>query len=122
MPLLKETRQRSLSTHMRRWESYNGEHSINQENLIGRGGGSGSVYRVELSSRKELAVKHIRHNDTTGRKRAGKSKQFDAEVLTLSKIRHINVVKLNCSITSKDDYMPNGSLWDRQDSQRCLVF
>lgn len=52
-------------------------------------------------------------------KHAGKSKEFDAEVETLSSIRHINVVKLYCSITSEDssllvyEYMPNGSLWDR---------
>ena len=37
----------------------------------------------------------------------------------LSSIRHVNVVKLYCSITSEDssllvyEYLPNGSLWDR---------
>ncbi|KAH7567595.1 hypothetical protein ACOSP7_010421 [Xanthoceras sorbifolium] len=103
--------------------------SIKQENLIGKGG-SGNVYRVALSSGKEFAVKHIWNTDTNGRKkirsttpilgkRAGKSKEFDAEVQTLSSIRHVNVVKLYCSITSEDssllvyEYMPNGSLWDR---------
>ncbi|KAJ6843962.1 receptor-like protein kinase HAIKU2 [Iris pallida] len=47
------------------------------------------------------------------------SREFEAEVDTLSSIRHVNVVKLYCSITSEDssllvyEYLPNGSLWDR---------
>ncbi|GMY17499.1 receptor-like protein kinase HAIKU2 [Fagus crenata] len=100
--------------------------SIKQENLIGKGG-SGNVYKVAASNGKELAVKHMWNTDrnksrsTTPMlsKRAGKSKEFDAEVQTLSSIRHVNVVKLFCSITSEDssllvyEYLPNGSLWDR---------
>lgn len=102
--------------------------SIKQENLIGKGG-SGNVYRVALSNGKDLAVKHIWKTDSGGRKRSRssapmigkrgeKSKEFDAEVQALSSIRHVNVVKLYCSITSEDsnllvyEYMPNGSLWD----------
>ena len=106
--------------------------SIKQENLIGTGG-SGNVYKVAVSNgTKELAVKHIWNTDgkksqsTTPMlsKRAGKSKQFDAEVQTLSSIRHMNVVKLYCSITSEDssllvyEYLPNGSLWDRLHSSQ----
>lgn len=106
--------------------------SIKQENLIGTGG-SGNVYKVAVSNgTKELAVKHIWNSDgkksqsTTPMlsKRAGKSKQFDAEVQTLSSIRHMNVVKLYCSITSEDssllvyEYLPNGSLWDRLHSSQ----
>ncbi|MED6207658.1 Receptor-like protein kinase 7 [Stylosanthes scabra] len=112
--------------------------SIKQENLIGKGG-SGNVFRVTLSNGKELAVKHIWNTDIDSRtkksrswssgsgsgtpmlagKRTGKSKEFDAEVQALSSIRHVNVVKLYCSITSEDsnllvyEYLPNGSLWDR---------
>lgn len=104
--------------------------SIKQENLIGKGG-SGNVYRVVLGNGKELAVKHIwnwgsvngrsRRSSTTAMlgKRPQKSPEFDAEVATLSSIRHVNVVKLYCSITSEDssllvyEYLPNGSLWDR---------
>ncbi|XP_059631204.1 receptor-like protein kinase 7 [Cornus florida] len=104
--------------------------SIKQDNLIGKGG-SGNVYKVALANGKELAVKHIWNNsDSASRKRsrssspmlakkAGKSLEFDAEVETLSSIRHVNVVKLYCSITSEDssllvyEYLPNGSLWDR---------
>ncbi|KAF2324154.1 hypothetical protein GH714_008510 [Hevea brasiliensis] len=97
--------------------------SIKEENLIGKGG-SGNVYKVALANGKELAVKHILNTDSCGRKkswsttpmlarRGGKSKEFDAEVHTLSSTRHVNVVKLYCSITSEDssllvyEYMPN---------------
>ncbi|XP_060199150.1 receptor-like protein kinase 7 [Lycium barbarum] len=102
---------------------------IKHDNLIGKGG-SGSVYRVQLSDGTDFAVKHIWTSDSGGRKTSGttspmlakpgkKSKEFEAEVQTLSSIRHVNVVKLYCSITSDDssllvyEYMPNGSLWDR---------
>ncbi|KAM0018272.1 putative protein kinase RLK-Pelle-LRR-XI-1 family [Helianthus debilis subsp. tardiflorus] len=86
--------------------------SIKEENLIGKGG-SGEVYRVSLKNGMELAVKHI------SKHLVGKSAEFDAEVETLSSIRHVNVVKLYCSITSQEsrllayEYLANGSLWDR---------
>lgn len=102
--------------------------SIKQENVIGKGG-SGSVYKVSLENGLDLAVKHIWNSDSSGRKKCRssspmltkpeKSPEFDAEVQTLSSIRHVNVVKLYCSITSEDssllvyEYLPNGSLWDR---------
>ncbi|XP_068656709.1 receptor-like protein kinase 7 [Aristolochia californica] len=100
--------------------------SIKQENLIGSGG-SGNVYRVVLPSGKELAVKHIWNVKANGpkssspmlAKRPAKSPELDAEVGALSAIRHVNVVKIYCSITSEDssllvyEYLPNGSLWDR---------
>ncbi|KAM7280216.1 hypothetical protein ACFE04_007350 [Oxalis oulophora] len=103
--------------------------SIKPENVIGKGG-SGNVYKVVLSDGKELAVKHIWDIDCRSSKlsqssvpmlskRGAKSKEFHAEVQSLSSIRHVNVVKLYCSITSEDssmlvyEYLPNGSLWDR---------
>uniref|UniRef100_A0A5B7A5I5 non-specific serine/threonine protein kinase n=1 Tax=Davidia involucrata TaxID=16924 RepID=A0A5B7A5I5_DAVIN len=103
--------------------------SIKQENLIGKGG-SGNVYKVILGSGKHLAVKHVWKSDSGERKYCrsstamlakGKSRspEYDAEVATLSSVRHVNVVKLYCSITSEDwnllvyEYLPNGSLWDR---------
>ncbi|XP_019153206.1 PREDICTED: receptor-like protein kinase HAIKU2 [Ipomoea nil] len=104
--------------------------AIKEENLVGEGG-SGSVYRVVLQNGTELAAKHIWNSGTTAvrrrslattpmlGKRGVKSKQFEAEVQTLSSIRHVNVVKLYCSITSEDsnvlvyEYLRNGSLWDR---------
>ncbi|XP_010943231.1 receptor-like protein kinase 7 [Elaeis guineensis] len=117
--------------------------SIKQENLIGKGG-SGNVYRVELVSGKVVAVKHIWNDPAaaaaaaaamngnweksastaamlagTRRSASVRSREFVAEVTTLSSIRHINVVKLYCSITSEDasllvyEHLPNGSLWER---------
>ncbi|GMI78463.1 receptor-like kinase 7 [Hibiscus trionum] len=103
--------------------------SIKPDNLIGKGG-SGNIYKVMLPNGVELAVKHVRKTDCCSggkswstssvfSKHAGKEKEFDAEVRTLSSIRHVNVVKLYCSITSEDscllvyDYFRNGSLWDR---------
>ncbi|XP_057532656.1 receptor-like protein kinase 7 [Amaranthus tricolor] len=114
--------------------------SIKPENLIGKGG-CGSVYKVGLKDGKELAVKHISNHDFShdwkknrpstpmldkkcGRSR--KMKEFDMEVQTLSSIRHINVVKLFCSITSEDssllvyEYLPNRSLWDRLHTSKKL--
>ncbi|XP_013605014.1 PREDICTED: receptor-like protein kinase HAIKU2 [Brassica oleracea var. oleracea] len=104
--------------------------SIKEENLIGRGG-SGDVYRVVLGDGKELAVKYIRRSSTDTftqknfsstmpilKENEGRSKEFEREVQTLSSIRHLNVVKLYCSITSDDssllvyEYLPKGSLWD----------
>ncbi|WOH14972.1 hypothetical protein DCAR_0934502 [Daucus carota subsp. sativus] len=103
--------------------------ALKQENLIGTGG-SGNVYKVPLSCGKTLAVKHVWKSNSGGHKgfqmsspMLGKGKsgspEYDAEVEALSSIRHVNVVKLYCSITSEDsnllvyEYMPNGSLWDQ---------
>ncbi|KAG0467210.1 hypothetical protein HPP92_018790 [Vanilla planifolia] len=105
--------------------------AIKQENLIGKGG-SGTVYHVVLCSGNSVAVKHIGNSpdaaagfDRGGtaallrRSSLGRSREFEAEVGTLSSIRHRNIVKLYCSITSEDssllvyEYLPNGSLWDR---------
>ncbi|KAL2894844.1 Receptor-like protein kinase 7 [Bienertia sinuspersici] len=116
--------------------------SVKPENLVGKGG-CGSVYKVSLRDGKELAVKHIWNfeNSDQGKKNrpstpmldkksrgsSRKIKEFDMEVQTLSSIRHINVVKLFCSITSEDssllvyEYLPNGSLWDRLHSTKKLA-
>lgn len=103
--------------------------AIKPENLIGRGG-SGNVYKVVLDNGKKLAVKHIWHSKSGNQKnyqstssmitsRTFRSAEFEAEIATLSAVRHVNVVKLYCSITSEDsnllvyEYLPNGSLWDK---------
>ncbi|CAK9145013.1 unnamed protein product [Ilex paraguariensis] len=103
--------------------------ALKKENLIGKGG-SGNVYKVILRNGNQLAVKHIWKSYSSDRNSCrssmamlgngkGRSPEYDAEVATLSSIRHVNVVKLYCSITSEDsnllvyEYMPNGSLWDR---------
>ncbi|XP_031128448.1 receptor-like protein kinase 7 [Ipomoea triloba] len=106
--------------------------ALKQENLIGKGG-SGNVYKIVLDNGKQLAVKHIWKSENPGAdhrrslssspmlsvRKDRRSKEYDAEVAALSSIRHVNVVKLYCSITSEDsnllvyEYLPNGSLWDR---------
>ncbi|XP_065872011.1 receptor-like protein kinase 7 [Euphorbia lathyris] len=103
--------------------------AIQSENLIGKGG-SGNVYKVALGTGNDVAVKHIWTSNPNDRKtchsssailtkRNVRSAEFDAEVATLSAVRHMNVVKLYCSITSEDsnllvyEYLPNGSLWDQ---------
>ncbi|KAF5790037.1 putative protein kinase RLK-Pelle-LRR-XI-1 family [Helianthus annuus] len=105
--------------------------SLKEENIIGKGG-SGNVYKVVLECGERLAVKHMRksepesgswRSDQTGAEVSTKEKfwrrEYEAEVATLSSLRHVNVVKLYCSISSEDsnllvyEYMPNGSLWDR---------
>ncbi|KAF1882391.1 hypothetical protein Lal_00039039 [Lupinus albus] len=101
---------------------------IKAENLIGSGG-SGNVYKIVLENGAEFAVKHIWTSNQSDRescrsssamlKGSSKSPEFDAEVATLSSIRHVNVVKLYYSITSEDsnllvyELLQNGSLWDR---------
>ncbi|GJN35603.1 hypothetical protein PR202_gb24396 [Eleusine coracana subsp. coracana] len=113
---------------------------VRDENLIGSGG-SGNVYRVKLGDGAVVAVKHVtrhaapaatsttaasatmlpRSKSTTNKTSARWCREFDAEVGTLSRIRHVNVVKLLCSITSDDgaasllvyEHLPNGSLYDR---------
>ncbi|KAJ0744025.1 putative protein kinase RLK-Pelle-LRR-XI-1 family [Helianthus annuus] len=105
--------------------------SLIPRNLIGKGG-SDNVYKVELGCGKKLAVKHMWRSGldsgdprsylssaTILPKKKSRWPEYDAEVATLSSIRHVNVVKWYCSITNDDSnllvhkYMPNGSLWDR---------
>uniref|UniRef100_A0A0D9Y1R2 non-specific serine/threonine protein kinase n=1 Tax=Leersia perrieri TaxID=77586 RepID=A0A0D9Y1R2_9ORYZ len=110
---------------------------VRDENLIGSGG-SGNVYRVKLGTGAVVAVKHVtrtrststtasaaaamlRSPSTARRTASVRCREFDSEVGTLSSIRHVNVVKLLCSITSDDgaasllvyEHLPNGSLYDR---------
>ncbi|XP_022750150.1 receptor-like protein kinase HSL1 isoform X2 [Durio zibethinus] len=82
-------------------------------NLIGSGG-SGKVYRIGINrSGKSVAVKKIWNSKKLDHKL---EKEFLAEVEILGNIRHSNIVKLLCCISSEDskllvyDYMENQSL------------
>ncbi|KAK7327831.1 hypothetical protein VNO77_21924 [Canavalia gladiata] len=96
---------------------------LDEDSVIGSGS-SGKVYKVVLSSGEAVAVKKIWGGVTkeidSGDVEKGQfhDSAFDAEVETLGKIRHKNIVKLWCCCTTRDckllvyEYMPNGSLGD----------
>ncbi|XVF89148.1 hypothetical protein PTKIN_Ptkin19aG0107000 [Pterospermum kingtungense] len=88
--------------------------NLTETNLIGSGG-SGKVYQIVINqqSRESVAVKKIWNSKKLDHKL---EKEFAAEVETLSNIRHSNIVKLMCCISSDDskllvyEYMENQSL------------
>ncbi|KAG4384225.1 hypothetical protein GLYMA_13G235000v4 [Glycine max] len=98
---------------------------LDEDNVIGSGS-SGKVYKVVLTSGESVAVKKIwggvkKEIDSGDVEKGHQFRQdssFDAEVETLGKIRHKNIVKLWCCCTTRDskllvyEYMPNGSLGD----------
>lgn len=101
---------------------------LDEDNVIGSGA-SGKVYKVVLSNGEVVAVKKLwggskkgegneEEDDERKRRRMISDEQFNAEVDTLGKIRHKNIVKLWCCCTARDckllvyEYMPNGSLGD----------
>ncbi|KAK8553501.1 hypothetical protein V6N13_062303 [Hibiscus sabdariffa] len=86
---------------------------LTENNLIGSGG-SGKVYRIIVNrSGESVAVKKIWNSKRVDHKL---EKEFLAEVEILSNIRHSNIVKLLCCISSEDskllvyEYMKNRSL------------
>lgn len=87
--------------------------SLSENNLIGSGG-SGKVYRIIVNpSGEKVAVKRV-CNDKKLDQRL--EKEFMSEVQILGTIRHSNIVKLLCCISSKTrkllfyEYMENQSL------------
>ncbi|KAL8032541.1 hypothetical protein ABFX02_13G103100 [Erythranthe guttata] len=107
--------------------------ALDEDNVIGSGS-SGKVYKVVLSSGEAVAVKKlwgrsksVRDYQSSDDVEKGNNNNnnnnlqddgFDAEVETLGKIRHKNIVKLWCCCTTRDckllvyEYMLNGSLGD----------
>lgn len=80
------------------------------KNLLGVGG-FGRVYKGVLpKSRLEVAVKRVSHESSQG------MKEFVAEVVSIGRLRHRNIVQLlgYCRLKNElllvYDYMPNGSL------------
>ncbi|KAK6236796.1 hypothetical protein SCA6_012133 [Theobroma cacao] len=87
--------------------------NLTDSNLIGSGG-SGKVYKIDINrSGKSVAVKKIWNSKKLDHKL---EKEFLAEVEILGNIRHFNIVKLLCCISSEDskllvyEYMENQSL------------
>lgn len=96
---------------------------LDEDNVIGSGA-SGKVYKVVLSNGEAVAVKKLWGRPKSAEDSIDLEKGtlqddgFDAEVETLGKIRHKNIVKLWCCGSTRDckllvyEYMPNGSLGD----------
>ncbi|KAL5571092.1 hypothetical protein UlMin_020689 [Ulmus minor] len=94
---------------------------LNEDNVIGSGA-SGKVYKVVLSNDEVVAVKKLwggkKKEDSGPGVNEPEKDQFEAEVETLGKIRHKNIVKLWCCCNTGDcrllvyEYLPNGSLGD----------
>ncbi|XP_052189790.1 receptor protein kinase CLAVATA1-like [Diospyros lotus] len=85
---------------------------LKEENIIGKGG-AGTVYRGTMpKGGVDVAIKQLGDRSTTGRNDRG----FSAEIQTLGRIRHRNIVRLLGYISNRDtnllvyEYMPNGSL------------
>ncbi|BAF30367.1 receptor protein-tyrosine kinase CEPR1 [Oryza sativa Japonica Group] len=93
------------------------------KNIVGHGG-SGTVYKIELSNGELVAVKKLwvsrRSKQEHGHGGGGGclDRELRTEVETLGSIRHKNIVKLYCCYSGADsnllvyEYMPNGNLWD----------
>ncbi|GJN38631.1 hypothetical protein PR202_gb27691 [Eleusine coracana subsp. coracana] len=91
--------------------------NLREENVIGSGG-SGKVYRIHLAGGgngggRMVAVKRIWNSRKLDAKL---DKEFESEVKVLGSIRHNNIVKLLCCVSSQDakllvyEYMENRSL------------
>ncbi|KAG6741290.1 hypothetical protein POTOM_054523 [Populus tomentosa] len=91
---------------------------LREDNVIGSGA-SGKVYKAVLSNGETVAVKKLggesKKDNTDG---SSEKDEFEAEVETLGRIRHKNIVRLWCCCNTGDckllvyEYMPNGSLGD----------
>jgi hypothetical protein len=87
---------------------------LDEDNVIGSGG-AGKVYKATLSNGELVAIKRLW---SSAKSDASNDNGFKAEVDTLGKIRHKNIVKLWCCCSNSDsnllvyEYMPNGSLGD----------
>ncbi|KAH9311314.1 hypothetical protein KI387_026349 [Taxus chinensis] len=90
---------------------------LDEDNVIGTGG-AGKVYKATLSNGETVAVKRLWSSGKSREEADFNDNGFKAEVDTLGKIRHKNIVKLWCCCTHRDsnllvyEYMPNGSLGD----------
>ncbi|GLJ48958.1 hypothetical protein SUGI_1032970 [Cryptomeria japonica] len=99
-------------------------HNLREANVIGYGV-AGKVYKVILHNGQAVAVKKIGKTSRSmgSFKRKGEQEENkigEVEVHTLGLIRHNNILKLLCCISSEEsefklsvyEFMPNGSLFD----------
>ncbi|KAM1033119.1 hypothetical protein TB2_036151 [Malus domestica] len=112
-----------MSFHKLGFSEYEILDCLDEDNVIGSGA-SGKVYKVVLNSGEVVAVKKLWRRKVKEcevedvEKGWVQDDGFEAEVDTLGKIRHKNIVKLWCCCTARDckllvyEYMQNGSLGD----------
>ncbi|KAK9152868.1 hypothetical protein Sjap_000348 [Stephania japonica] len=119
------------SFHKLGFSEYDIMDCLDEDNVIGSGA-SGKVYKAVLSNGETVAVKKLKGgitgkedgNSVVEKGRVADDDGFEAEVRTLGKIRHKNIVKLLCCCTTRDsklliyEYMPNGSLADLLHSKK----
>ncbi|XP_059303625.1 receptor protein-tyrosine kinase CEPR1-like isoform X2 [Lycium ferocissimum] len=103
--------------------------AMNEKNIVGYGG-SGAVYRVDLSHGGVVAVKKLwshKHKHSVSENQLVLNKELKTEVETLGNIRHNNIVKLYCFFSSLEcsllvyQYMPNGNLGDALHGGKILL-
>ncbi|KNA12137.1 hypothetical protein SOVF_128600 [Spinacia oleracea] len=114
-----------MSFHKLGFSEYEILDCLDEDNVIGAGA-SGKVYKAVLSNGEAVAVKKLWGQSNKLADRGDiecgggmvNDDGFEAEVETLGKIRHKNIVRLWCCCKTKDckllvyEYMPNGSLGD----------
>ncbi|KAL8192188.1 hypothetical protein R6Q57_028050 [Mikania cordata] len=115
-----------MSFHKLSFSEYEILGALDEDNVIGSGA-SGKVYKVVLSNGDAVAVKKLwdcskmgENEDLEDGLGSGPvlDNGFEAEVETLGRIRHKNIVRLWCCCSTKTckllvyEYMPNGSLGD----------
>ncbi|KAI3741693.1 hypothetical protein L1987_59367 [Smallanthus sonchifolius] len=115
-----------MSFHKLSFSEYEILGALDEDNVIGSGA-SGKVYKVVLSNGDAVAVKKLwcgskkgENEDLENGLGSGSvvDNGFEAEVETLGRIRHKNIVRLWCCCSTKTckllvyEYMPNGSLGD----------
>ncbi|XP_023731836.1 receptor protein-tyrosine kinase CEPR1 [Lactuca sativa] len=104
--------------------------SMTDKNVVGHGG-SGMVYKIDLSNGEVIAVKRFwsqkSKDNSSSNDQKIMEKELKSEVETLGNIRHKNIIKLYCYLSSCNcnllvyEYMPNGSLWDALHNGKCVL-